>query len=253
MIGQRRGSLCAANMATQRVVLGVDSAGTEHLFVEPQNLSPRFEAVAGQGDSPLWRRRLPLQMSRPAFGLANGLGPGAGVNTPPPRRSRSLWQQLTPEDPPSDPSQEDASASSGKQERGRPKRSLTASAGISMSARAASGSTGRLRSGSIGAPPASRGSSTGRKRPRWHPPCDEDGKQLPTAKLIGQKPQASRAAPKPEAEPARKAVAVKGEAAAREGVKKRPAAASITTASRQPQSNSSNGGRGRGRPPKCLR
>lgn len=156
---------------------GIADPGHGHVSLEPMNLSPRFDEVAGKGDSPLWRRRAHEQTSRPSLAAGSGLVVGAGVNTPPPRRPRSLWQQLTPEDPPSDPpSDSSPSAATGT---GLPSRSASAtdaigasaplSAAASRSGRSSAAPGGRKRTPlprpkENASAPADVGGSTGRKR-----------------------------------------------------------------------------------------
>jgi len=157
----------------------IANPGHGHVSLEPMNLSPRFDEVAGQGDSPLWRRRAHAQPSRPSLAANSGLIVGSGVNTPPPRRSRSLWQQLTPEDPPSDPASD--SSPSAKTGTALPSRSSSEgaidaldaprplSAAASRNGRSSAAPGGRKRT-PLPRPkenmsaPAGVGGSTGRKR-----------------------------------------------------------------------------------------
>mmetsp|Transcript_65341 Transcript_65341/g.103525 ORF Transcript_65341/g.103525 Transcript_65341/m.103525 type:complete len:241 (+) Transcript_65341:67-789(+) len=95
-------------------MLSPPQTGHETWDIPPKNLAVKFDAVAGQGDSPLRRRRSATTLSRPQ---------GASVVTPPPRRGMSLWHQLTPEDPPSDHHSQESSASTATRA-SRPKRSI---------------------------------------------------------------------------------------------------------------------------------
>lgn len=221
----------------------------ESLSVAPQNLSPRFDAVAGQGNSPLWGRNSAVsQATRSTLTAVIGLGAAAGVNTPPPRRPRSLWQQLTPEDPASasDPSQEDAASSSSVREPGRPKAQALPAGRSGAAAAPAAGrvvckGSSRLPpkevSGTSAAPRAPR---TGQKRPRSVDASAPSAAaivkapKLASGTSVAAIPKASKAsttvspATKPVSETSMsisKAAATRGAVAIDKGLKKRPAAA----------------------------